>query len=82
MNATGRPKLALPSPNGKPVASRDHEKAELEPQHTESAALELARTHKVYVAILLALLVVAGVAVASTTDIDTLGWMWRAGWWR
>lgn len=74
--------MALPSRSGKPVASRDHEKAELEPEYTASSALELARSHKVYVAILLALVVVAGVAVAAATDIDTLGWMWRAGWWR
>ena len=74
--------MALPTQNDRAVASRDHQDTEVVSGFAESSVMEFASRHKVYIVLLAALALVAGVAVAATTDLDTLGWMWRAGWWR
>lgn len=71
--------MALPSRSREPRAEV-HQDLEVQPRSLGTGAVELAGEHKVYVALLLVLLCVAGVAIASSLDINALGWMFHMGW--
>lgn len=73
--------MALPSGSREPMA-QVQQRVDTEPVSVPSYVMEWTHNHKVYVALLLVLLCAAGVAVASTLDINALGWMFHMGWMR